>query len=192
MTRGNLRTLALTILIALSPVAARSQSNPPAATPPAAQNPAPPSSTAALSPSTSAPSESTPVKKVWTNDELAGAHNQPAASASQSARNANANPRQKTPAGPKARGDAQWYHDKIADLQAKLPPLDAQIAQLQAAIDGEPTGDAKTSTRPHFVKSGDWRQQQADLQKQRDDIATKINALQDEARHVGIPPNALP
>jgi hypothetical protein len=192
MNRGNLRILALTILIALSPVAARSQSNPPPATPPAAQNPASPSSTSASSPSTSAPGEPTPAKRVWTNDELGGAHNQPGASASQPARNANANSRQKTPAGPKARGDAQWYHDEIADLQAKLPPLDAQIAQLQAAIDGEPTGDAKTSTRPHSVKAGDWRQQQADLQKQRDNIAAKINALQDEARHVGIPPNALP
>lgn len=192
MNRGNLRILAPTILIALSPVAARAQSTPAPPTPPATQNPAPPSSTSASSPSTSAPGESTPVKKVWTNEELGGAHNQPAASASQPARNANANPRQKTPAGSKARGDAQWYHDNIANLQAKLPPLDAQIAQLQAAIDGEATGDAKTSTRPHAVKAGDWRQQQADLQKQRDDIATKINVLQDEARHVGIPPNAIP
>jgi hypothetical protein len=192
MNRGNLRILALAILIALSPVTARAQSTPPPPTPPAAQNPAPPSSTPASSPATSASGQSTPARKVWTNDELGGAHNQPGASASQPARNANANSRQKTPAGPKARGDAQWYHDKIADLQAKLPPLDAQIAQLQAAIDGEPTGDAKTSTRPHAVKAGDWRQQQADLQKQREDIATKINALQDEARHVGIPPNALP
>ena len=192
MNRGNLRILALTILIALSPVAARAQSTPPPATPPAAQNPPPPSSTSASSPSTSAPGESTPVKKVWTNDELGGAHNQPGASASQPTRNVNANSRQKAPAGPKARGDAQWYHDRIADLQAKLPPLDAQIAQLQAAIDGEPTGDAKTSTRPHAVKAGDWRQQQADLQKQRGDLVAKIEALQDEARHVGIPPNALP
>jgi hypothetical protein len=192
MNRGNLRTLALTILIAISPVAAHAQGTPPPATPPATQSPAPPSSTSASSPSTSAPGELTPAKKVWTNDELGGAHNQPGASASQPTRNANANPRQKTPAGPKARGDAQWYHDKIADLQAKLPPLDAQIAQLQAAIDGAATGDAKTSTRPHAVKAGDWRQQQTDLQKQRDDIAARINALQDEARHVGIPPNALP
>jgi hypothetical protein len=192
MNRGNLRTIALTILIAISPVAAHAQGTPPPATPPATQSPAPPSSTSASSPSTSAPGELTPAKKVWTNDELGGAHNQPGASASQPTRNANANPRQKTPAGPKARGDAQWYHDKIADLQAKLPPLDAQIAQLQAAIDGAATGDAKTSTRPHAVKAGDWRQQQADLQKQRDDIAARINALQDEARHVGIPPNALP
>ena len=192
MNRGNLRILALAILIALSPVAARSQSNPPPATSPAAQSPAPPSSTPASSPATTAPGEPAPAKRVWTNEDLGGSHNQPGASASQPARNANANPRQKTPAGPKARGDAQWYHDKIADLQAKLPPLDAQIAQLQAAIDGEPTGDAKTSTRPHFVKSGDWRQQQADLQKQRGDLVAKIEALQDEARHVGIPPNAIP
>jgi hypothetical protein len=192
VNRKSLFVLAPTILIALSAVATSAQSNPPPATPPTTQNPAPSSSQSASSPPTLAPGDSIPAKKVWTNDELGGAHNQPAASASQPARNANANPRQKTPAGPKARGDAQWYHDKIADLQAKLPPLDAQIAQLQAAIDGEPTGDAKTSIRPHGVKAGDWRQQQADLQKQRDDIAAKIDALQDEARHVGIPPNAIP
>jgi hypothetical protein len=123
---------------------------------------------------------------------LGGAHAQPGTSASQPARNANANPHPKAAAAPKARGDAQWYHDQIAKLQAKLPPLDAQIAQLQAAIDGAPTGDAKTSTRPQGVKAGDWRLQLADTQKQRDGIAEKIATLQDEARHVGIPPNAIP
>ena len=90
------------------------------------------------------------------------------------------------------RREAQWYHDQIAKLQAKLPPLDAQIAQLQAAINGEPTGDAKSSTRPKGVKSGDWREELADARQKRDAIAGKIAALQDEARHVGIPANALP
>jgi hypothetical protein len=181
--------LATAILIALGAVATNAQSSPPPATPPAApaqpdaQNP---------SPSASAPGESTPAKKVWTNDELGGAHTQSGASTPQPAHNANANPHPKTATGPRARGDAQWYHDQIAKLQAKLPSLDAQIAQLQAAIDGEPTGDAKTSARPHAVKAGDWRTEMADLQKQRADLVTKIDALQDEARHVGVPPNALP
>jgi hypothetical protein len=42
------------------------------------------------------------------------------------------------------------------------------------------------------VRPDDWRDQLARLQKQRDDIVAKISALIDEARHNGVPANALP
>ena len=87
---------------------------------------------------------------------------------------------------------AKWYHDRIAKLQAAVFSLDHDIAQLQAAIDGKPTGDTKTSTRPRGVKQDDWAVESAQLQKQREKILVEITALRDEAFHNGIPTNALP
>jgi hypothetical protein len=191
--RRNLRILGPVILIVLGAIRTRAQNNPsPATPPPSAAQQATENSSPSTEASTPRPPEPAPAKKVWTNEELGGAHAQPGTSTSQPARNANTNPHPKIASGPRARGDAQWYHDQIAKLQAKLPPLDEQIAKLQAAIDGAPTGDAKTSTRPTGVRAGDWRTQLADAHKQRDDIADKIAALQDEARHFGIPPDMIP
>jgi hypothetical protein len=102
-----------------------------------------------------------------------------------------AKPGPKHPGNAKNR-DAKWYRDQIARLQAKLPPLDAQIAELQAAIDGKPTGDAVKSTRPRGVKADSWPNELVALQKKRDDTAAQIAALQDEARHNGVAPNTLP
>ena len=68
----------------------------------------------------------------------------------------------------------------------------AQIAQLQSAIDGKPTGDAKSSQRPRGVKADDWSVEMQELQKKRDGILDQISALKDQARHHGVPANALP
>jgi len=193
VNRRDLHILGPVILIVLGAIRTRAENNPSPATaaPPPAQQ-ATQNSTPSPQASTPRPPEPAPAKKVWTNEELGGAHAQPGTSTSQPARNANTNPHPKIASGLRARGDAQWYHDQIAKLQAKLPPLGEQIARLQAAIDGAPTGDAKTSTRPAGVRAGDWRTQLADARKQRDDIADKIAALEDEARHFGIPPNMIP
>jgi hypothetical protein len=74
-------------------------------------------------------------------------------------------------------------------LQEKLPPLDEQIAQLQAALNG----DTLNSTR-HVggAKIDDWHDELVRAQKQREDIVAKISALQDEARRNGVPPNLIP
>jgi hypothetical protein len=88
--------------------------------------------------------------------------------------------------------DPRWYQDQISKLQARIPPLDKQIAELQAALDGKPTGDAKRSTRPTGVKTDDWSRELADLQKKREDTLAQISALQDQARHNGVATNALP
>jgi hypothetical protein len=165
VNRRNLHILGPVILIILGAIRTRAQNNPSPATPaPSPAQQATQNSSPSTQASTPRPPEPAPAKKVWTN----------------------------IASGLRARGDAQWYHDQIAKLQAKLPPLDEQIAKLQAAIDGAPTGDAKTSTRPTGVRAGDWRTQLADAHKQRDDIADKIAALQDEARHFGIAPNMIP
>lgn len=92
------------------------------------------------------------------------------------------------PAKPNSKS-AQQYQNQIARLQAKLPPLDEQISELQAGLNG----DTVNSTRHYSgVKLDDWRDQLARLQKQREDIVTQISALQDEARHNGVPDNQIP
>jgi hypothetical protein len=85
--------------------------------------------------------------------------------------------------------DAKWYRDQIDKLQAKIPPLDDRIRELQAALSGEQV----TETRQYGgARPDDWHDQLDRLQKQRDDIVAKISALIDEARHNGVPANALP
>jgi hypothetical protein len=48
------------------------------------------------------------------------------------------------------------------------------------------------STRHVGVKIDDWHDELARLQVQRTDVASKINALQDQARHSGVPENEIP
>lgn len=147
-------------------------------------------STQQPAPSSTSPSNAT--KKVWTEEEMAGLHKKGADSISQP----RSTPNPDTPAphvkGTASNRDAKWYHDQILKLQAKLPPLEKNIAELQAVLGGKPTGDAATSSRPRGVKTDDWAIQLAAAQKQRDDILAKIAALEDEARHKGVSPNALP
>jgi hypothetical protein len=139
--------------------------------------------------SNSAAAEPLSGKKVWTNDDVSGLRADPAISTFRST----AAPTRAAKAlalGPKK--SAAWYRDQISKLQAKIPPIDAQMAALQAAIDGKPTGDARKSTRPYSVRLDDWSAERDQLGKQRDEITAKISDLQDEARRNGVPANALP
>ncbi|MFY9690552.1 MAG: hypothetical protein WAJ86_11505, partial [Candidatus Acidiferrales bacterium] len=92
------------------------------------------------------------------------------------------------PSNPKGKG-TQWYQNRIAGLEAKLPPIDDQIGQLQAALSGQ---TVNTVRKWGGTKPDDWRVELADLQKKHDDIQDQINALKDQARHDGVPPSALP
>jgi hypothetical protein len=92
-------------------------------------------------------------------------------------------------AKPKNKKDASWYHDQITKLKAQIPPLDKAIAELQAALEG------KTLNEPlHYGgnRIGDWKEQLQALQTKRQDTLDKISAFEDEARHNGVAPNALP
>ena len=153
--------------------------------------PAPNAATAESSTQNSAAgSASSAQKKVWTNDDLSGIDSQSGVSiVGNQPRNAKNTARRAVPSGHNAR----WYRDQIARLQAKLPPLDSQIAALQSAIDGKSAGDAKKSVRPYYgIKSDDWSQELAELQKRRDDTLAQIGGLRDQARHAGVPSNTLP
>jgi hypothetical protein len=60
---------------------------------------------------------------------------------------------------------------------------------LQAGLNGATVNETR-----HYggVKLDDWHDQLARLQKQREDIAAQISAMQDEARHNGVPDNQIP
>jgi hypothetical protein len=127
-------------------------------------------------------------KKVWTNDDVGDLRNQSAISTLGSTKPAPAK-RAQRPVPPSKGKDATWYRDQIEKLQGKISPLNDQISQLQAALDGHLVDSVR-----HFygVRPDDWRDQLSRLEKQRDDIQAEISALQDEARRSGIPSNQLP
>jgi hypothetical protein len=139
---------------------------------------------------TPAPAQSQPQppqKKVWTNDNVGGSHSQAddSSTPAQPASNASS----AAAAKPKSKKEAKWYHDQIAKLQAQIPPLDKTIAELQAALEG------KTLNEPlHYGgnRIGDWKEQLQRLQTKRQDTLDKIAALEDEARHNGVPTNEVP
>lgn len=158
-----------------------------------AQNGTPGAPDALSSPSATAPSQAPPAtpRKVWTNDNVTELHDNFETS---TIGGTAANPGEadgKTVAGSKAR-DAKWYRNQILKLQAQLPRLDSQIEQLRDAINGQATGDGKSSSRPRAVKGDDWAREETELQNKRDAIAARIDALRDQARHSGVAPNTLP
>jgi hypothetical protein len=130
---------------------------------------------------------SAPAKKVWTNEDMKDVHSNDAISTFSNTSNKPVNG--KPAANAKGGKNAKQYQTEITRLQEKLPPLDEQIAQLQAALNG----DTVNSTR-HVggAKIDDWRDELVRAQKQREDIVAKISALQDEARRNGVPANQIP
>jgi len=128
-------------------------------------------------------------KKVWTNSDLEHLR---ADSPVSTIGKASAAPAAAARSNPAAHKDARAYSDQIAKLEAQLPPIRRKIAQLEAGLSGQPTGDSKTSTRPRYASLGDWPAELAQLQKRREDIEERINALRDQARQAGIWPNSLP
>jgi hypothetical protein len=126
-------------------------------------------------------------KKVWTNEDVAGLRQDSVISTFTPPKSKSTNNGEKS-ANPKSK-QAQWYQNRIAGLQAKLPPIEDQIAELQAALSGQTVNEVRKwgGNRPD-----DWRVELGNLQKKHDDIENQINALKDQARHDGVPAGALP
>ena len=182
-------TLALATAV-LVPGLARAQGSSAGQTAPAGDAAAPAqtnSTSSADSTTPTTPLATAPAKKVWTNEDMREVHRDNAISTFSATNKKPANA--KPAATAKANKDAKQYQDRILALQAKLPPLDEQIAQLQAALNG----DTVNSTR-HVggAKIDDWRDELVRAQQQREDIVAKVSALQDEARRNGVPPNQIP
>jgi len=125
-----------------------------------------------------------PAKKVWTNDDMRELRRDSAISTIGTKTKPGNNAAK--PANP---AKARWYQGQINRLQAQLPPIEDKIGQLQAALSGQTVNTVRTwgGTRPD-----DWRVELANLQKKHDDIEAQIATLRDQARHDGVPPNALP
>jgi hypothetical protein len=155
----------------------------PAAVSPAAQ-------TAAGSPA----GDSTPAaaaKKVWTNEDVSELRDEPISTVGKGgAKPAKAGPGSK--AGPSDSKNSRLILNQITRLRAQIPELESQITQLQAAISGQATGDARSSTRPYGVRLDSWQSQLAQAQKKRDDTLARISELEDQARHSGVPANNIP
>jgi len=168
--------------------AAQSAPPPPAATPaPASDAAQPPAQDSTAPPA----APQTPAKKIWSNEDMKDLDPHTGVSTVGKSDSKTAKPSSK-PANSGQSHSADYYKQKIAKLQSEIPPLDKQIAELQAAIDGKPTGDAKESTRPAGVKFDSWANELAQFQKKRDDLVAQIAALQDEARHNGVAPKDIP
>ena len=132
-----------------------------------------------------AAAEQTAPKKVWTNDD-GRFHSRPSPSADASTKPAGTANKPKPGHNGK---NAGWYRGQITKLQGQIPPLDEKIAQLQAALNGQTTNAPRTYG---WSKPEDWHDALARYQKQREEIEAKISALEDEARHNGVPENELP
>ncbi len=142
--------------------------------PPAAQTPdAPPAAT----------------KKVWTNDDLSGLHNQPAISTGVS----NSVRAQIGEEVRRTRNEApRGIGSRLLKLQAKLPPLDEQIAELQAAIDGKPTGDARKSVRPYSVRLDNWTAELDQLARNAPTSPTKLPSFETKRATTEYPRTRFP
>jgi hypothetical protein len=129
-------------------------------------------------------------KKVWTNDDVGDLRDHAPISTIGKNDPKPTKPAVKTPTTAQpSKAKEKWYVDQIGALQAKIPPLNEKIQQLQAALNG----DQVDAPRQYgWTKPDDWRDQLQRLQKQRDDRQAKISALEDQARHDGVAPNVLP
>jgi hypothetical protein len=137
----------------------------------------------AQSPGSSSPTAPASAKKVWTNDDIRSAKPTSPDSNAKPAGTAN-KPK------PNTKGkDASWYRAQISKLQSQIPPLDEKISQLQAALNGQTVNSVR---QYGGTKPDDWHDELSRYQKQRDDIDTKIAALEDQARHDGVPESDLP
>ena len=96
-------------------------------------------------------------------------------------------PRPRTPSAKDNRTNS--YQSQLTKLRAQLPPIESQIAELQSALSGSVVNEQR---KYYGVRPDDWQVQLAQLQKRRDDIQSQIAKLEDEARHSGVPGNALP
>jgi len=132
-----------------------------------------------------APSEQTAPKKVWTNDD-GRFHSRTSQTADPNTKATGAANKPKPNNNGKNAGS---YRAQITKLQGQIPPLDEKIAQLQAALNGQTTNAPRTYG---WSKPDDWHDALARYQKQREDIEAKISALEDEARHNGVPESEIP
>jgi hypothetical protein len=169
--------LSLTVLLAMAPWAAYSQS----------QSQAPASQAAPAQPSQASGPKSA---KVWTNDDVDTLRTNDSVSVVGDKVGNNAGTK-KTSASSQSTSydkDPAWYRRQLAPLQANVEKLDAQIAKLQEFVKG---GNVSEAQPYGYRLPGNPQDQLNQLEKKRQADAAKIDDLLDRARHNGIQPGAL-
>ncbi|MGD0840972.1 MAG: hypothetical protein ABSA32_07440 [Candidatus Acidiferrales bacterium] len=163
---------------------------------------APSASTGSQTPGASqapAPAPAATQKKVWTNDDLDQLRDQGGISVIGKSSAPNAATPQNGPAQPAKPAvapklpkekDPEWYKEQLAPLYTALDRINSEIAAAQSAVDGETRGDAGVSMGAR-APAGTPQEQLVALQKQQQDIQTKIDNLLDQARHNDLPPGDL-
>jgi len=140
-----------------------------------------------------------PQKKVWTNDDVDELRDQgaggisvmgpAAAPATTPAQKATAKPAAGAPKIPNEK-DPEWYRKQLAPLYDKLSQISDQIAAAQSAVNGDSRGDSGVSMGAR-APAGTPQEQVVALQKEQQDVQSKIDALLDQARHNDIAPGDL-
>ena len=139
-------------------------------------------------------------KKVWTNDDMDDLRDQgaggisvmgpaAAAPATTPAQKATAKPAAGAPKIPNEK-DPEWYRKQLAPLYDKLSQISDQIAAAQSAVNGDSRGDSGVSMGAR-APAGTPQEQVVALQKEQQDVQSKIDALLDQARHNDIAPGDL-
>lgn len=126
-------------------------------------------------------------KKVWTNDDVGDLRGHSAIS---TVGVSSAKAQKPGPAAQVANAETvKSYRDRILALKAKLPPIDSQISDLEGVLNGQTMNSTRHATG---AKIDDWHDELTRLKQQKSDIETKVSALEDEARHKGVPENQIP
>ncbi|HYA97950.1 MAG TPA: hypothetical protein VEH49_07640 [Methylomirabilota bacterium] len=159
---------------------------PPAPAPPAAQNPPP-----AKPP---AKKDAKPAKHVWTNEDL-NTLNSSGVSVVGEARtekpaNAGAKNGQKTNTASTV-DLATRYRAELMKLRGDLDQTDKKLAELRAFNANNASANGGRSPAIWAYSSASVPDQIAQLEAHRKQIEARIEAVEDDARHKGIPPGEL-
>jgi hypothetical protein len=185
-----LHRLSTSIILAIA-AALTCSAQSPAPPPPSSQPPNPAAAQKPTSPPSSQPAkkDAKPPKKVWTNEDLANL-TPGGVSVVGEAR------QQKPAAAPAAAKSSEMariaasYRQQLAKLQAELDQVDKKIAALHnfTASNASPGGGLNMMGYYNATPVADQLQQLETLKKR---IQARIDAIEDDARHKGIPPGDL-
>ena len=163
-----------------------------------AQSPAPAPQPSSAAPSQTAPQtppvkkDAKPAKKIWTNDDLSslGAGGISVVGTSGAQKQAAANLKPDPRAGEAAKQLATAYRQQLARLHADLDQVDKKIAELRNFNASNPSPSAGMSMRGYY-NATPVADQLKQLEAQKKQIQERIEAIEDDARHKGIPPGDL-